>query len=40
MKLIRNATCCLITTLLFFTAKAQLYKVAIEKKIDKAISYC
>lgn len=36
MKLIRYATCFLLLTLLFLNAKAQLYKVAIEKKIDKA----
>ena len=36
MKLIRSATCCLLLTLLFFNTKAQLYKIAIEKKIDKA----
>lgn len=36
MKLIRYATCCLISSLLFFNTKAQLYKIAIEKKIDKA----
>jgi hypothetical protein len=36
MKLIRYATCCLLLTLLFFNTKAQLYKIAIEKKIDKA----
>jgi hypothetical protein len=36
MKLIRYAICCLISSLLFFNTKAQLYKIAIEKKIDKA----
>ena len=36
MKLTRHATCCLLLTLLFFTTRAQLYKIAIEKKIDKA----
>jgi hypothetical protein len=36
MTLIRNAACCLIATLLFLNTKAQLYKIAIENKIDKA----
>lgn len=36
MKLIRYATCLLLSTLLFFNTNAQLYKIAIEKKIDKA----
>lgn len=36
MKLIRSAACCLLLTLLFFNTKAQLYKISIEKKIDKA----
>jgi hypothetical protein len=36
MTLIRNAACCLIATLLCFNTKAQLYKIAIENKIDKA----
>ncbi len=36
MKLIRYAACCLLLTLFVFNTKAQLYKIAIEKKIDKA----
>ncbi len=36
MKLIRYATCCLLLTFLFLNTKAQLYKIAIEKKISKA----
>ncbi len=36
MKLIRYFTCCLLPVFLFFNTKAQLYKIAIEKKIDKA----
>lgn len=36
MKLICYITCCFFFTILFFNTKAQLYKIAIDKKVNKA----